>query len=1003
MLKVQPKVAKSKVLRFNVVSGYLRNETLQAVLIISLSLLIFLSTPLLNSVDSYYSPADLTQGYTFTQVTTGHSPSNIAINDVTVTFHPWFMYNRESIQAGKIPLWNPYNGNGSPYLANYTSIIFSPYSVPFYFLTFRQALIVTAFLRLFFIGFFTYLFLKQIKVRQFPALVGSIAFMYAGPNVFFLSGVNTAVTFVMPAGLYFSEKIFSQFEINWLLDAVKRPRYFWSLMGLGLTLGFGLLAGHAETFVFCFVVISIFILFRLISLWWHKKLPLPALGKLVLQLCVAGLLGAAIAAIQIIPFLEYFSHSSVAGGREQAGGAYGAPFELWPLLTFPHIIGDPISSTYRGTPGSLPFYYVMGFMLYIGGLVVFFAFLSLRYFFKDKYLRFFSLLVFFWGLYYYNVFGLGALAKFVPGLALVPVWRSQPIFLFSVSCCAALFLNRLYEVEPRKSNLKILLVKPLSDLEDRVVARLSTRWVAPAVVGGFGILFLAMMILGSTELIERYRNYLVTLAKAFQNYVPAHILQLGVSFVIGLILVLAFWLTRREWQRTVLCGLVLAMVFLQGGYMLKDFNPTTKDTFFYPITPAIQQLQQVVGNKTVIILGNDTIRPSINMQYHLKMPTIYDSLYIRYYNELGTRLFGSSWPDAISTVDEKALKLFGVEYYSHDYRGLFSFDTGLTLEQWLATQRYALDELVANTEIAQTFVALEDDLRTVVFNVNTFGRVNTCTIRVKLMQLPEDKLVQESDFPCQTLPTDNPLQFSFEPVANSKNKTYRLIVTSPDGRAGNAVSLWAKSDFNYPNGKLNFNNQPKSGGLEFDIFTGRTNNFQQVANIKGRLVYKYLNSPTSYYSVDNAIFADKDDKVMDLMLKPEFDPAQSVILTNTGNKETNLASVNWQAVGKALPAQVLKDEDISTVLKVERTQPGYVVLTKSFFPGWKAKVNGVEKPVLRANYAFSAVEVGAGESTIEYYYDPGSFKLGVAITTLALLAGLLLIIGYFWLNKRYKQ
>ena len=53
--------------------------------------------------------------------------------------------------------------------------------------------------------------------------------------------------------------------------------------------------------------------------------------------------------------------------------------------------------------------------------------------------------------------------------------------------------------------------------------------------------------------------------------------------------------------------------------------------------------------------------------------------------------------------------------------------------------------------------------------------------------------------------------------------------------------------------------------------------------------------------------------------------------------------------------------------------------------------HGVEKPLLRADYAFNAVQLEAGESNIKFYYDPLSFKLGALITFLSLVAGLVLL------------
>ena len=64
------------------------------------------------------------------------------------------------------------------------------------------------------------------------------------------------------------------------------------------------------------------------------------------------------------------------------------------------------------------------------------------------------------------------------------------------------------------------------------------------------------------------------------------------------------------------------------------------------------------------------------------------------------------------------------------------------------------------------------------------------------------------------------------------------------------------------------------------------------------------------------------------------------------------------------------------------SDPGILVLTDAFYPGWKVFVDGVEQQILRANYFFRGVEVPAGNHRIEFVYDPRSFKIGLVISSL---------------------
>jgi hypothetical protein len=87
------------------------------------------------------------------------------------------------------------------------------------------------------------------------------------------------------------------------------------------------------------------------------------------------------------------------------------------------------------------------------------------------------------------------------------------------------------------------------------------------------------------------------------------------------------------------------------------------------------------------------------------------------------------------------------------------------------------------------------------------------------------------------------------------------------------------------------------------------------------------------------------------------------------------------------PIQVLVDEPGETRLQVKNDVPGYLVLDRTNFPGWRATVNGVETPVLRANYAFMALPLPAGDLDVRIWYRPESLTRGAWIGLLCLLVG----------------
>ena len=62
------------------------------------------------------------------------------------------------------------------------------------------------------------------------------------------------------------------------------------------------------------------------------------------------------------------------------------------------------------------------------------------------------------------------------------------------------------------------------------------------------------------------------------------------------------------------------------------------------------------------------------------------------------------------------------------------------------------------------------------------------------------------------------------------------------------------------------------------------------------------------------------------------------------------------------------------------------MLTDSWAPGWKAKVDGEDADVQRVDYLIRGVAVPAGEHTVEFRYEPAVWTWGWIISLVTLLA-----------------
>jgi hypothetical protein len=72
--------------------------------------------------------------------------------------------------------------------------------------------------------------------------------------------------------------------------------------------------------------------------------------------------------------------------------------------------------------------------------------------------------------------------------------------------------------------------------------------------------------------------------------------------------------------------------------------------------------------------------------------------------------------------------------------------------------------------------------------------------------------------------------------------------------------------------------------------------------------------------------------------------------------------------------------------------PAYLVLTDTWFPGWRVRVDGRDAVLWRADHAFRAVVVPAGRHEVEFRFESRSLKLGLLLSILSLTVTLALLV-----------
>ena len=157
-------------------------------------------------------------------------------------------------------------------------------------------------------------------------------------------------------------------------------------------------------------------------------------------------------------------------------------------------------------------------------------------------------------------------------------------------------------------------------------------------------------------------------------------------------------------------------------------------------------------------------------------------------------------------------------------------------------------------------------------------------------------------------------------------------------------------------------------------------------------IYENKNVLPRAFFAEKAVIIKDGKKILEKMKGKEFEPEKEVVL------EEDFV-VKSSAVSSQLLAQVriLKYEAGEVIIESETSTPRFLVLSDTYYPGWKAYVDAKIDKIYRADYILRAVYLAPGRHIVKFTYDPFSFKAGLAITMITI--GILVWLWIFVLFK----
>jgi hypothetical protein len=130
-----------------------------------------------------------------------------------------------------------------------------------------------------------------------------------------------------------------------------------------------------------------------------------------------------------------------------------------------------------------------------------------------------------------------------------------------------------------------------------------------------------------------------------------------------------------------------------------------------------------------------------------------------------------------------------------------------------------------------------------------------------------------------------------------------------------------------------------------------------------------------------------DAEAFDALRTPGFDPGRTALVAPLPE---GILLPRPRPSGSWAVARFLADEPERAVLSTSASAASLLVLTRTWDPGWRARVDGVPVPHLRADLALLAVVLPPGEHRVELTYRPASFRIGLGLSAAGLLGVLAL-------------
>ena len=279
---------------------------------------------------------------TYKEVVSAPEPHNKLLSDLVLENYQWKSFIRQSLSSAEIPLWNPHQFAGIPFLAAGQQSALYPFSLLYYVLPLPAAYGWFTVIQLWLAGVFMYLFMRGLNIGRFGGAVAGVTYQL---SAFFV--ISAVFPMIIAAAVWLPLiLLMAEFIIQQRPALRGRPSSLpWAVIGAG-ALGCNVLAGHVEITYYTLLITAYYAAARLIWAWWRSKNMKWLAARGAWLVAMVGL-GVGLGAVQFVPLFEF------AGMNFRDGSASLQQIRDWahPLrdvvqFMMPNFYGNPAHHSY---------------------------------------------------------------------------------------------------------------------------------------------------------------------------------------------------------------------------------------------------------------------------------------------------------------------------------------------------------------------------------------------------------------------------------------------------------------------------------------------------------------------------------------------------------------------------------------------------------------------------------------------------------------------------------